>query len=92
MRPMLVSMRAYQPSDSSRPSGISTVILPACNMAELKEIPGEIARKINFIGVSHMDEVLKAALERMPTCDKSKVRSAPATSPRTGVAAAKSSD
>jgi len=73
-------------------SGISTVILPQRNMAELKEIPGEIARKINFIGVSHMDEVLKAALERMPTRGKSKVRSAPASAPRTGVAAAKRRD
>ena len=73
-------------------SGISTVVLPKRNMAELDEIPGEIARKIDFIGVSHMDEVLKAALERMPTRSKSKVRRAPAASPRTGVAAAKSGD
>jgi len=73
-------------------SGISTVVLPKRNMAELDEIPGEIARKIDFIGVSHMDEVLKAALERMPTRSKSKVRRAPTASPRTGVAAAKSGD
>jgi ATP-dependent Lon protease len=73
-------------------SGISTVILPERSMAELKEIPGEIAKKIDFIGVSHMDQVLKAALERMPTRSKSRVRSTPAASPRTGVAAAKSSD
>jgi ATP-dependent Lon protease len=71
-------------------SGISTVILPKRNIAELDEIPGEIARKIDFVGVSHMDEVLKAALERMPTRSRSKVRSAPSASPRAGVAAAKS--
>jgi ATP-dependent Lon protease len=73
-------------------SGISTVILPERNMAELNEIPGEIARKIDFIGVSHMDEVLKAALERMPTRGRSKGRSAPAASTRTGIAAARSRD
>jgi ATP-dependent Lon protease len=73
-------------------SGIATVILPERNMAELREIPGEVAKKIDFIGVSHMDQVLKAALERMPTRSKSKVRSAPAASPRTGVAAAKPTD
>ena len=73
-------------------SGITTVILPERNMADLREIPGEVAKKIDFIGVSHMDQVLKAALERMPTRSKSKVRSAPAASPRTGVAAAKPTD
>jgi ATP-dependent Lon protease len=72
-------------------SGISTVVLPKRNIAELNEIPGEIARKIEFIGVSHMDEVLKAALERMPTRRKPKAHSAPSASPHTGVAA-KSTD
>jgi ATP-dependent Lon protease len=73
-------------------SGISTVILPERNMAELKEIPVEIARKIDFIGVSHMDEVLKSALERMPAHSQPKVRSLPAAAPRTGVAVSKASD
>ncbi len=73
-------------------SGISTVILPERNMVELNEIPGEIARKIEFIGVSHMDQVLKAALERMPTRGKSKLRRAAAASPRAGIAAAKAGD
>jgi ATP-dependent Lon protease len=62
------------------------VVLPDRNMADLREIPGEIARKIHFVGVSHMDEVLKAALERMPTRSKASV---PAASLRTGVAAAR---
>jgi ATP-dependent Lon protease len=73
-------------------AGISTVILPERNLADLAEIPGEISRKIDFIGVSHMDEVLKAALERMPSRRKAKVQRSPAASPRAGVAAAKSSD
>jgi hypothetical protein len=38
-----------------------------------------------------MDQVLKAALERMPNRAKSKVSSAPAASSRPGVAAAKPS-
>ncbi len=73
-------------------SGISTVILPRRNLADLGDIPGEISRKIDFVGVSHMDEVLKAALERMPSRRRAKAQSAPAASPRAGVAAAKSSD
>mgnify|MGYP000143254970 CR=1 FL=1 len=73
-------------------SGISTVILPERNMAELNEIPSEIARKIEFIGVSHMDEVLEAALERMPTRGKSKLRRGTAASTRAGIAAAKGGD
>jgi ATP-dependent Lon protease len=47
-------------------AGIHTVILPRQNLADLKEIPGELARRIRFVGVTHMDEVLEAALERMP--------------------------
>jgi ATP-dependent Lon protease len=73
-------------------SGIKTVILPERSMPELNEIPGEIARKIEFIGVSHMDQVLEAALERMPARRKSKVRGATATSARAGIAAAKGGD
>ena len=47
-------------------SGISTVILPESNLQDLDEIPKELRRKITFVGVSHMDEVLEAALEEMP--------------------------
>jgi hypothetical protein len=61
-------------------------------MAELKEIPGELARKIQFIGVTHMDEVLEASLERMPTRSKAKVRGASPASTRAGIATAKSRD
>jgi ATP-dependent Lon protease len=44
-------------------AGIRIMILPERNLADLREVPAELARRIRFIGVSHMDEVLEAALE-----------------------------
>lgn len=43
-------------------AGIKTVILPVDNKKELEEIPSQVKNKLRFIFVSHMDEVLKAAL------------------------------
>jgi ATP-dependent Lon protease len=54
-------------------AGIARVILPEANLQDLEEIPRELRRKIRFIGVSHMDQVLEAALEETP---------GPRTSPR----------
>jgi ATP-dependent Lon protease len=45
-------------------TGIRTVVLPAANMADLCEIPGELARRIRFVPAEHMDDVLDAVLER----------------------------
>ncbi|MDD4801989.1 MAG: endopeptidase La [Syntrophomonas sp.] len=45
-------------------AGINTIILPAENKKDLEEIPANVRRKIKFILVSHMDEVLLAALEK----------------------------
>ncbi|MDX1648823.1 MAG: endopeptidase La [Myxococcota bacterium] len=45
-------------------AGIHTVVIPRRNLADLREIPPELARRIRFVGVDHMDEVLEAALER----------------------------
>jgi len=47
-------------------AGITTVILPRKNLDDLEEIPRELARKITFVPVSHMGEVLEAALETPP--------------------------
>ena len=47
-------------------AGIARVILPEANLQDLEEIPRELRRKIRFIGVSHMDQVLEAALEETP--------------------------
>jgi ATP-dependent Lon protease len=47
-------------------AGLRRVILPDKNLQDLEEIPRELRRRIQFIGVRHMDEVLEAALERRP--------------------------
>jgi ATP-dependent Lon protease len=45
-------------------AGIATVVLPRANVPDLREVPGELARRIRFVPVDHMDEVLDAVLER----------------------------
>jgi ATP-dependent Lon protease len=42
--------------------GVKTVIIPAKNKKDLAEIPMNVKRKIKFIPVNHMDEVLPLAL------------------------------
>ncbi|HIJ55826.1 MAG TPA: endopeptidase La [Deltaproteobacteria bacterium] len=44
-------------------AGIKTIIYPQKNKKDISEIPVNIKRKIKFIPVAHMDEVLKIALE-----------------------------
>ncbi|MGB9660973.1 MAG: endopeptidase La [Moorellaceae bacterium] len=43
-------------------AGIKTVILPRDNERNLEEIPAQVKRKLRFVLVEHMDEVLKEAL------------------------------
>jgi ATP-dependent Lon protease len=43
-------------------SGIKTVIIPAKNQKELKEIPSVIKRKLKFVAVHNMDEIVDIAL------------------------------
>ncbi|MBX7194642.1 MAG: endopeptidase La [Sandaracinaceae bacterium] len=43
-------------------AGVKRVILPERNVADLEEVPAEIQQELEFIGVSRMDEVLRAAL------------------------------
>ena len=47
-------------------AGIHTVIIPEKNKRDLVEIPKNVKRKIKFIPVSNMDEVLEIALEPAP--------------------------
>jgi len=47
-------------------AGIKRVILPERNKADLEEVPKEIRDDLEFITVTKLDEVLEAALERMP--------------------------
>jgi ATP-dependent Lon protease len=46
--------------------GITTVIIPEKNRKDLSEIPKRIRRKLHFIIVKHMDEILPHALATMP--------------------------
>lgn len=58
--------------------GIRTVILPEKNRKDLTEIPANLKRKMKFIPVKHMDEVLPIALEEATTPKKSPSRKKPA--------------
>jgi ATP-dependent Lon protease len=44
-------------------AGIKTVVIPAKNNKELDEIPATIKRKLKFVAVQNMDEVLEIALQ-----------------------------
>jgi ATP-dependent Lon protease len=45
-------------------AGLSRMILPRKNLQDLRDIPKDLKRRIEFIPVDHMDEVLDAALDR----------------------------
>ncbi|NLT20252.1 MAG: endopeptidase La [Syntrophomonadaceae bacterium] len=45
-------------------AGIYTVIMPLDNRKDLAEVPANVKRKMKFIPVSHMDEVLNETLVR----------------------------
>lgn len=44
-------------------AGIKTILLPADNKKDISEIPNNVRRKLDFVFVEHMDEVLKHAIE-----------------------------
>ena len=44
-------------------SGITTIIIPESNLADLREIPKELKKRITFVPVKHMREVLDHVLE-----------------------------
>ena len=61
-------------------SGITDIIVPSQCMKEVDEIPKDLRRRLNFIPVSHMREVVEFALCRPPLWDKMPTRTeAPAT-------------
>jgi ATP-dependent Lon protease len=45
-------------------AGIKTVVIPRQNEADLREVPAELARRICFVPVDHMDQVLDVVLQR----------------------------
>jgi ATP-dependent Lon protease len=47
-------------------AGIRRIIFPERNRADLEEIPKEIRDELEFVPTTHLEEVLKAALEREP--------------------------
>jgi ATP-dependent Lon protease len=44
-------------------AGITTIIVPERNLPDLEEIPKEAKRKLRFVPVATMEQVLDAALE-----------------------------
>jgi ATP-dependent Lon protease len=50
-------------------AGIRTIILPTKNERDIAEVPGHVKRKLVFIYVEHMDEVIASALREPPTAE-----------------------
>ncbi len=48
-------------------SGIKTVIIPADNVSDLEEIDSAVKQSIDFKPVEKIDQVLRLALQRMPS-------------------------
>ncbi len=47
-------------------SGIKTIIIPQDNIKNLEDLPNDIKKKLKFVMVDNLDEVLKNALTRSP--------------------------
>ena len=62
-------------------AGITTVIIPAKNKKELEEIPATIKRKLKFVPLQNMDEVLDIAL--LPPVKARTANAGRASKPRT---------
>ena len=45
-------------------AGVKTVLLPYQNLQDLDKLPPRVQKEMEFIGVKHVDEVLKYALEK----------------------------
>lgn len=48
-------------------AGVKTVLVPKANLRDLKDMDSPSIKKLNVIGVEHMDEVLKEAMAREDT-------------------------
>ncbi|MEK7160139.1 MAG: endopeptidase La [Patescibacteria group bacterium] len=59
-------------------AGLKTVIIPKENKKDLEDVPKEVLKDLNFIFVSHMDEVLEDALTKpLPKTSKSEFQQRP---------------
>ena len=47
-------------------SGIKTIIIPQDNIKNLEDLPNDIKKRLKFVMVNNLDEVLKVALTRSP--------------------------
>jgi len=47
-------------------SGIKTIIIPKDNLKNLEDLPNDIKKRLKFVMVNNLDEVLKNALTRSP--------------------------
>lgn len=63
-------------------SGITTIVIPESNVSDLRDIPKDLKRRITFVPVRHMREVLDAVLVE-PIDWKSPVKRAKRRSPST---------
>jgi ATP-dependent Lon protease len=61
-------------------AGIKSVILPKQNLQDLHGIPKDLKRRITFIPVETMDEVLAAALEKPPSARSARLPRPPTPS------------
>jgi ATP-dependent Lon protease len=52
---------------------MAKVIIPLANKKDLVEIPKNVKRRLKFVAVNHMDEVLNEALVRSPFREAEKV-------------------
>jgi len=58
-------------------AGVKKVILPARNRRDFKEIPAEARKKLRFVWVENVDDVIAAALERGSPGKKARKKSGP---------------
>jgi ATP-dependent Lon protease len=47
-------------------AGIKRILVPERNRADLEEVPKEVVDELQFFFVARMEQVLEAALEKMP--------------------------
>jgi len=48
-------------------AGIKRVIIPKKNLQDLRDIPKDLKRRVTFVPVETMEEVVEAALEHPPS-------------------------
>ncbi len=73
-------------------AGVKTIVLPERNLVDLRDIPDELSRRLKFIGVTHMDEVLEVAFDGKLTRTKRATRRAKSRAAVATPATAKSRD